>query len=425
MRSAPYDDIGWTGRQPHEAGAEWSTGACLIWAVSFNFVLCFVDTNIAALSPAAVILAEIMTVGWALTLIALRWNRACWPWLGLLFALLVNWLVLSLLNQLADPKLIRDVLLIPVFIMLGLVSNQRELYRVVWTLQILIFVVMCFELIGTTSFARVFNVQSFYVHTRGFEESSFWNKSSDLFVSATRPGERNLPFFGAHRLSSIFLEPVSLGNWVILLTIYVAGFGSALPSSRRKLLAASSLILLLACDGRLAFGLCLIVLAIAAFRNRLSPALAVVAPVVALLLGAMLAAVSNEQAGQDNLGGRVGLTLQLAARLDVADLLGLSQQMAYSSMDSGLVYLILSQGLFGVLCVWLFVFWPRTTGAGPAFLVLGVAVYISGTWLVSYSILSIKTAALLWHMFGVAISADERQEARVRGLDARLVELPG
>src|SRR5690606_30295065 len=110
------------------------------------------------------------------------------------------------------------------------------------------------EVLVPNLYGDLFNVKAYYINSRGFTESQFWNPESTAFVSGTRPGERYfVAFTNWPRASSIFLEPVSLGNFIIVsLMVLLAGW-RGLPLWIRAIWAATLVLLLMLADSRFAF----------------------------------------------------------------------------------------------------------------------------------------------------------------------------
>ena len=106
-----------------------------------------------------------------------------------------------------------------------------------------------------------FNPKDYYIATRGISFDEFTNADSDLYISATRPEERFFPFFGLHRISSLFIEPVSLGNYVVTVTAFIAAFWRSIGGWTKTFLILSNLLFLIASDGRFAFASSLLVVA--------------------------------------------------------------------------------------------------------------------------------------------------------------------
>src|SRR4051794_24733102 len=130
--------------------------------------------------------------------------------------------------------------------------DARRLDRLVMGIHAVVLVVLLFEALDTPGYASLFRVQDYYINTRGYVAEDFWNQDSELFVSATRPDERLFSFLDLHRLSSVFLEPVSLGNYAIIITAFLCARFGGLSVWARGFLVLGNIVIIIGCDGRLA-----------------------------------------------------------------------------------------------------------------------------------------------------------------------------
>jgi putative polymerase len=227
-------------------------GAWIVIAVCFNAGLAVVNAHFIVLSPAVVIGCELFVVTGALAIALANYRSQMAPWLLLIgiIILIACWRAMWL--EQFDAKYLRDVLLIPVFVMLGMTFDERHLTRVVFLIHIVVVTVLLLEAIDTDTYSSLFKVQDYYIHTRGLEVEDFWNKQSDLYVSATRPDDRLFGFIPFHRLSSIFLEPVSLGNYCIVAVAFVCARFTRLRWPMRWFLLGGAFLAMIGSDGRLA-----------------------------------------------------------------------------------------------------------------------------------------------------------------------------
>jgi putative polymerase len=84
-------------------------------AVLYNFVLCFVNTNLHGIAPSVVISTEIVLIGLAIGLV---WNRS--QTLSVILVLLAAYFYAVMLIRFElDPKVLRDVLIPIAFYFLG------------------------------------------------------------------------------------------------------------------------------------------------------------------------------------------------------------------------------------------------------------------------------------------------------------------
>jgi len=395
----------------------------MLAAIVFNAVLAAVNASVAPLSQAHVIAAEAAIVGAAVLLGLLALRRTTVPVFLFLLATVAWGMVLAIVNGAFDPKIIRDAMIIPTFVLLGAAYHPRSLPALMGAVVAVVLAGMAVEVFATPTYESLLNIKSYYINTRGFTEDDFWNRGSDLFVSATRPdGTRFVfDFLGIHRLSSVFLEPVSLGNFAVALMVFLVGFWHRLTVVQRVAFAAAFAVVTIGSDGRLALVLGLMIAATAPFA-RLLPRYAMLGYLPAcVLIGASAVLVFGYPVG-DDFAGRLAvmarlfgeLTLPVAAGIDTS-----SPDFASGALDSGIVYLIATQSILGTLALWVFaaVALPQRTDAAIA-LTHAVCLTMALTLLVSYSFFSIKFGALIWFMYGYAYRSAERQPASA-GADRR------
>jgi putative polymerase len=378
--------------------------ACLVIAATlFNPVLAIINGHIASLSSSHIILAELMIVGAAHGWILLHVRTEMIRWYAVLGFLAGLALVRTAGLGDLDIKFLRDVLLIPTFILLGLtVRPTRALNRIVAALMFLVAAVMLFEAYALDSFSAVFQVKDFYISTRGVDPAEFTNPNSELYVSATRPTDRFIGFVDWHRLSSVFLEPVSLGNFCVIMTGFICARWRTLTIIQRVILVGGNCLLLVGSDGRLALISSVIVIAAALVAGKVPKRSAALYLPATLGLAVVLVSLLELSPGTDDFPGRIAYTVDLLSRFELFDWLGISNRLIAASADSGIAYLILTQSLFGLTGLWCsLVYLSDSTTTAQTRYLHGVCIYLALTMVVSYSFLTIKTAAVLWFIFGV------------------------
>ncbi|HSI39663.1 MAG TPA: hypothetical protein VLA00_03850 [Xanthobacteraceae bacterium] len=382
-------------------------GACL-----FNTFLAFVNANVAALSSAPVIAFELLITCAALAIGVQRVDANKARWFVLMGFLVFFQAFTAITNGQPDPKFLRDVLIIPVFMLLGLSSDRPTLLRALIILQAVVLAFTLYEAFAVDSYSKLLGVKSYYINTRGFKADSFYQKGSELFVSAQRPGERFLPFFGIHRVSSVFLEPVSLGNYAVIAWMIMLAMWSQMSWMTRGYLVFSTVIILFGCDGRFAtvtIGILTGMRVIVPFLPRFSNWLYL--PLV-LIVAAIASSLLNWQPDGDNFSSRTAFTLDILASLDAGQIFGGDSARAYRSADSGVSYILLSQSFLGLLVIWSFISIGVPQNDRPTlFYAHAVSAYIALNSLISYSMFSIKTAALLWFAYGALQSLQASQPA--------------
>jgi putative polymerase len=376
----------------------------ILAAVLFNAVLSLVNAHAMPLTPAYVIAAEVLILTACVALIASGLRHDDRPWLILMLAVLWIGLTSSLMREQLAAKSIRDVAIIPIFVMLGLRYSASPV-RVFTAVQLAVFSVVLIEAFDQYLFATLFAVKSYYINTRDFSAETFWNEASELFLSATRPSDRFIPLFDLHRMSSVFLEPVSLGNYVCIVVIFLTAYWTALTRRQKLWFAFTTLFLLAACDGRLATVTCLFIIGVGLIVAVLPPRIFVLYLPAAVLGACLVVLYLAPQASGDNFTGRLAVMVGLLSNLSLADLVAVSPLSSLGRhYDSGVTYLVVTQTLVGAALVWASItLVPHIRARRQAVIVHGTCLFVAFNLLVSYSVFSIKTAAVLWFLYGTAL----------------------
>lgn len=373
----------------------------LIACVAFNAGLAVVNTNVMRLTPSIVMLVEGLLTCCAIAVSLLRWKPAMTPMLVVMALIFLFGVVRTFATEELQPKYIRDVMIIPVFLLLGMASEEKYLVRTVLVIQTLVLAVFLVEAFLPDLHSKLFNIQDYYINTRGTRADEFYNTNSDLFISATRPGARYFPFVTDLRMSSIFLEPVSLGNYCSIIVAFTVSCFRRIGWPGTIYLALTTMLFLVGCDGRLAVLASVIIIASAFVTPYLPPFSAIIYLPLAALTLFSAAGFLGLKSGEDDFAGRLAGTVELIHRFDLSDFLGLSNQLVDSTVDSGISYLIVTQSLAGLILLWTFIAWhvSEETTEQVRF-THALCLYLTLSMLVSYSLLTIKTAALLWFIQG-------------------------
>jgi putative polymerase len=388
-------------------------GTVVMASVLFNLLLCFVDTNALRVNALHVILTEAAILAAAFFLPFARNQRSPGRMDVLLILLFATWLLLSILRQDVDPKFFRDVAIIPLFVLLGLAASRGAgLHRRLFWLHMIVLAFAIWEAVSVTSFVRVFAVAEYFENTRGLNVMD-WSVDQGLFLSAVRPEQRFLfPDLPVHRLSSVFLEPVSLGNYVVISTIWLAGFWKQIPSRMRLPAVLATVLLLIGSDSRMATVTCTIILLVLPFRRlifNLAPLLT--APLVILAMCLVVWSLGL-QPGTDNFEGRIAHAVSVFGTFKLEDYAGMSLTHIRAAEDAGYAYLVMTQSLLVAAILWTIVFFRKLVTADSRYVHLAIAIYVSLNLTVSWSLFSIKTAAIVWVLLGRSIR-DDQEAARL------------
>ena len=379
-------------------------GVLVILGVSYNAPLAWINAHIVPVGRNVAIGADGALILAALLFALSQWRPAMTRWLLMIASFAVLLLGLSLVRGQLAPKDFRDVLLIATFAMLGLTMPWHGARRVFVALHALILGVMLFEMAMPAAYAALFEPASYFVNTRGFREEQFYG--ADLF-NAVRPDERYiLPQTGLLRASSLFLEPVTFGNYCAFAMLMIMAFWRDFSMRARIFMVLSWAAVLVGCDSRFAGASSLLLLALWPLLKRVPVMLATVYLPLVVAATAVISSALLFNPLEDTFTGRIARGMRYLDRLDPGGLAGFtlaSQQLA----DAGVAYMIVEQSIFGVSLLLAFLFFQPHLNAVRQRLVLnGAALILTLNLLVSNSILSLKSGAPLWFMVGAAIAAD-------------------
>ena len=393
----------------------------IIASMMFNMVLCFIKTRgWATIGSLPIVATEllIMLIG----LVAIRKEVPLWV-KQLIVMSVVFMIGMKLINPVVNLKILHDLGIMYIFYKLGTMATPRQAGRLVWTLMLTVLAVGFFELLFTPTFGEIFDVWSYYVDKGVIAPGTVNYSGTNLYLSGDR-GALSRTFFptllGSHRVSSIFLEPDSLGNYAAIMFAWCITTTNGSRRSRGWLLALSVLCVIVA-DSRFAGGCCtamLLVRLTPLVRSRIAVFVLPLAVMVALTVVGSL----NELKGVvpaimiDNLSGRLLFSSRLLNYWHLPQWFGMLPSQVYTA-DTGYAYVVNNMGLpLTLLFLALFAF-NRSIRLEATSMKVMIAVYLSTSLCIGASIFTIKTAALLWFLYGVAnCPATQEVKARVRSM---------
>jgi putative polymerase len=379
--------------------------AIVLAAVLFNPLLAIVNANVRPLTSATVIACEVAIVLAAHAYALLRFDRRMSIWYAYIAALAAFALVRSLATGDVEIKYLRDLMVIPTFVVLGIAAAERRAVECMVLLQLAVVGGILLEASSVEAYSALFQVKDYYINTRGMAAGEFTAEDSTLFVSAMRPEARYFPFFDLHRLSSIFLEPVSLGNFAIISVCFTLAFWSRLAPWQRWLMPLSIMLVLVACDGRLSALASVAIVGAALVAPLLPRSVALLFLPLITLMTLASSLLGDFRVGSDDFPGRLAHTQHWLGQMWLSDVLGASDRLKEGTEDSGILYLIVSQSLPGVVLLWMLIVLSLPERSVVQQLYKnGICLYLSFTMMISYGFLSIKTAAPLWFVYGILIA---------------------
>ncbi len=326
-----------------------------------------------------------------------------------------SWIVLTwLVRQRPDVKSLRDLLIPILFLSLGRqVADSAFAERCLRGITALVVVVALFEVLFTDTYGTLFNTFSFYANLGSISESSAMFSGQTLTLNGYRPegiGRTLLPaLLGSHRTSSLFLEPVSLGNFAAIVFAWVLSRDWKDMGRHSLLLGLAALLLIVLSDSR--FGM-LVVALLLGYRLLPMPAFRWAAPVFPFVLfGAILVVGWFVPVLGDNVLGRIAMSGRALLAFDAPRLMGIDIRLPMYG-DMGYAYVLSRFGALLVMGLLLLLFLMPCTGERAQRLRALLVLYcfsslaISGT-----SVFALKTAGLMWFLLG-ALAADPRLKPR-------------
>jgi len=371
-------------------------------AVLYNCFLCFANTVFFTISPAVVISAEVILIGSALAMV---WYRSL-ALNAILVALAAYFYTVMMIRSQFDPKILRDVLIPIAFFFLGCHFGTLRLADRLVTLLIIVAVsVALFEWLAPTAYSHYFDVARYYIErgTASQEEHQFFG---GFFNSARFQNRTLLPFLGDHRVSGVFLEAPSVGNFGAIVFAWILLRPKRLWAFALKTLAV--LVIVVLADARFGLYFCLFVAAVYPLSRFVTRTMLFIAPFVAMIALVTYASANGPQVFDNDMVGRFQYAGQILSKIYAAQVFGLgasdiSTGASFASdpvNDSAYTYVLVEIGILGAAALWaLFIYSPVANQTAWRFKTV-VAFYYILILTIAASAFTIKTAALLWFLYG-------------------------
>jgi putative polymerase len=389
--------------------------------MSFNAVLCYVNTRVTGISSGHIVGAEMFILSLAFLASVQSLNRL---YLAVIAATILYILTLSLIRANVSPekgidvKIIRDFLIPIAFFMLGTrVRDLRAADRTVWLAIIIVAPVAALEYFDVETFLKYFNVIRYYVARGTFlGTEEVLNSSGNLATNAIRSkdqGRELLSFLGDHRLSSIFLEPIGLACFGIIVFIWGVVRSRFEHKFHIGLVSAGLLYIILA-DSRFGAVLSVFILILIMLPLQVSTIIVAILPgfsIISLLIAGQLVH-SFPTVLENTLSGRLIYSSQVLTEFDFYQWLGIKVSQL-QTFDAGYGYIISGIGLFGLVAFWyIFLSIP-----GPSrqfyWYRNACAAYFATMSCIGAAQFTIKTASLLWFLLGALSAAHEEAGSQI------------
>lgn len=385
------------------AGPMWLPFALVFGAISFNFFLCFINTKVAGISAAHVMGAEVLIIALALlsSLRSIGLNQII-----LIFGVFIYLIALSFLRVGGgtspggvDIKIIRDFIIPIAFFLLGTrMTNLANADRIVRICAIVVSLLAIFEYFFLDLYLQYFNIIAYYIARGSVDHDQIEWLTNTLYVSGMRPeGRTLLPFLGDHRVSSIFLEPVSPGNFAVTLFFW-ALVRSKFEKGIYYGVFLMAIFLTIMADNRFGAFLCGLAFCASMIPRRYLHAAVWISPFAAVAALLVVASMYPHSEINNSFSGRMLYSGLLLSGFDIWDWLGVGK--ASVDGDSGYAYTISQIGFFGFVAFWgLLMMLKRPNSQFQMFRAF-CGMYLAAILCVSSSPYTIKTAGLVWFLLG-------------------------
>lgn len=401
---------------PDSAYPERWTAAVLVASVCYLSVLSFINAHGIRMSVSLTAVCEALIYLGCLGILMRRL-----PLASIAFACFVcSWVLLTwLIRQGVDVKSLRDLVIPILFLSLGrYVADVGFADRTLKLIVLIVAALGLFEVFFVDAYARLFNTFSFYVNTGGIAESNAMYQGQLLTLNGFRPagiGRTILPFLlGPHRASSVLMEPVGLGNFAVIVLAWL--LSKPWQEMRANwIFGFGALLLITLCDSRFGLMMSVVLLAARCLPAQILSRLSLAVPLLAL--GAVIGIASFMPSIGDNVLGRITVTGRALLDFDWRLLTGLASPLPPYG-DMGYAYLLSRFGvpMSVVLVATLFLIPMRDQG-GIRFRAFTVLYLFANLSVSGTSLFALKTAGILWFLFGVLSLASEKSETITRDLN--------
>jgi putative polymerase len=341
--------------------------------ILFNFFLCLIHTLAFDVSVPMIIACEIVLVGVSAFYGFFQINRAKLYWLAIIGVQITLMLLLSLARDEFLMKPIRDMIIMPVFVVLGLSAARLKLTSFLLWMGAIIIAVAMWEGFALENFTQYFNIRKYYVGKGVIGED-------------------------------MFIEPVSLGFFGFIIGLYFTAMKRNLSLPIFLLGLVISYTLIVISDARMAFMSLTLMLMLRPLIARIDHRFAFLVFPGILFVAFIIYITQVFGTSGEGIGWRVDDTMKKLSVMSFDLFLGLSTDKYYAE-DSALLKIFQFQGVLGILLYWLSpIFFMRHMNEEPRIYLFGITMFLSFGFIISSAILTIKTAALLWFLYGYLVA---------------------
>lgn len=383
----------------------------------FNALLAIANAHLAFLNDGHVMISEVLILILACSYILKNSESTHTYENSLIFTYVVMVLFFwtTLFYQGIYIKSVRDMILMPIFIVLGGLATEKGLLKMMRFLVAITVIFMIMEGWATSIYTSIFKPALYYANTRGVQELS--TDSSGLFRNSLGfSGRFSFGIFETHRLSSLFLEQVSLANFSMVLGVFTISFWEKIGKKDRIFYITSILFILLTNNTRTG-SIFNVILLVGYFLFPKLPKFTPLLYTPLLILFSFIFFYDShysEARLSDDLKGRIGLTVSKISNIDPHSFFVGDASMMSHVQDSGYLYLIYSQTGLGFIAYLIYtsLVVPSNDSMSKRFS-NGLSIFIALNLLIGAGIFTIKIAAPLWFIAGHIASQYKEKNRRL------------
>ncbi|SEH32685.1 hypothetical protein [Magnetospirillum fulvum] len=386
-------------------------------AVFYNACLAFINAHGLVFGMVHVAVCEALILLAATGFVISRFHRMPAK-KHLIVASFAFYLALGLWVSLANGTVFlhtaRNFAIISLFFLVGTQSSPAQMIRTFSVVAAATVSVMLVEGFLPQVYVWLFQPAEYFSNTRGIEALA--TDSSGLFRNSLGfAGRFSFGLFDQRRLSSVFMEQVSLANFSMVLCILAITWWNDINSRRRIIFAGTVLFMVVSNSSRTSIALCLLmVLGYTAFPRLPRSGYMLVMPLV--LAAATIMFIAQGGSGShltDDMSGRIGHTINLLLNMDLSDfVIGNIPRIAKTG-DSGYAFIVYASTIFGLLYFWIFLSTVLpSAGAEARRFSYALLFYISINLLVGAAIFSIKVNAPLWMIAGCLAARESTRKSQ-------------
>ncbi len=374
----------------------------IIASVCYQAVLCLLNTQIHFVSRAVVGISEAIILAACLPILARRMLPGVILLVLLISALLA---VTTLFSGQVNIKAYRDLFIPLCFFWVGCNVGKPELAeRALIAVIAIVLAFGFFELFFVDTFTRVFDIFGYYIATGNLTPITDYVRESRLQLNGIRPegiGRTLLPgLLGAHRVSSLFLEPISLGNFATM----CAAWGLSKDTKDMRSLVffvGAAFVMMVLSDSRFAMMAVSVILVLRVVLKGDLINFAILTPFIAMALLLVLGFDTTGR-GFDSFQGRLSFSGFTLMQFDLPMLFGVSKIANFA--DQGYAYVISNFGIPICVLLWFGLWMLKMPDEQSARFRAFVAVYFSLILCISgNSAFAFKSAAVVWFLLGSSL----------------------